>query len=130
MTRTPFLPSARQVNALLVVGFLSVGYALYLRYLVIEQSPVGLACDGGLQTWLCATRRLVIALFGHNVFGGVALAAALLHLARPAMILCLAALAAAGFGIVLYNVALASLAVSLLILAFARPYIRAAEASA
>lgn len=129
MTRTPFLPTARQVNALLVVGFLSVGYALYLRYLVIEQSSVGLACDAGMQTWLCSTRRLVIALFGHSVFGGVAMAAALLHLARPALILCLIALAAAAFGIVLYNVELSSFAVALLILAFARPYIPAAEGS-
>src|SRR5215217_4040744 len=42
-----FLPTARQTNLLLLVGFLSFGYALYLRYLVIEQSTVGLACEAG-----------------------------------------------------------------------------------
>ena len=32
-----FLPSARATNYLLIVGFCSLGYALYLRYLAIEQ---------------------------------------------------------------------------------------------
>jgi hypothetical protein len=123
MPREPFLPTARQTNWLLIAGFLSLGYALYLRYLVIEQSTVGLACDAGLRTWLCATRRLVIALFGYSVFGGVALAAAMLNFIRPSLVLFALALAAAGFGIVLYNVALSSLAVALLILSFARPQI-------
>ncbi|HEX2216603.1 MAG TPA: hypothetical protein VHG27_07940, partial [Xanthobacteraceae bacterium] len=78
-------------------------------------------CDAGLQTWLCWTRKAAIALFTHSVFGGVALAAAILHLIRPSLFLFLLALGAAGFGIVLYNVGLSSLAVALLILAFARP---------
>ena len=52
-----FLPSARQTNWLLIVGFLALGEALYLRYLAIEYAPVSLACQGGLQTWLCATFR-------------------------------------------------------------------------
>ena len=30
-----FLPSARATNYLLIVGFCSLGYALYLRYLAI-----------------------------------------------------------------------------------------------
>ena len=51
-----FLPSARATNILLIVGFSALGYALYLRYLGIEQSPVGLACGAGLNTWLCFTR--------------------------------------------------------------------------
>jgi hypothetical protein len=40
---------------------------------------------------------------------------------RPSLVLFVIALAAAGFGIVLYNVALSSVAVALLILSFARP---------
>lgn len=121
-----FMPTARQVNWLLVVGFLSVGYAFYLRYLVIEQSTVGLACQGGfnkdgLNTWLCLTRRVVIALFSNSVFGGVALAVALLNFLRPSLVLFTLALTAAGFGIVLYNVGLSALAVGILILSFARP---------
>ena len=116
-----FLPSARQTNWLLIVGFLSLGYALYLRYLVIEQPTVGLACEGGLRTWLCGTRRLAIALFTHSVFGWLALAAAALNLIRPHLVLFGIGMAAAGFGIVLYNVSLSAFAVTLLILSLARP---------
>jgi hypothetical protein len=116
-----FLPSARQTNWLLIVGFLSVGYALYLRYLVIEQSTVGIACQDGLRTWLCSTRSLVIALYGYSVFGWVALIAAALTLIQPNLLLFAVTLAAAGFGIVLYNVGLSALAVGLLLLTLARP---------
>ena len=116
-----FLPSARQTNWLLIVGFLSLGYALYLRYLVIEQPTVGLACEDGLRTWLCGTRRLAIALFTHSVFGWLAFAAAALNLIRPHLVLLTIGIAAAGFGIVLYNVSLSAFAVALLILSLARP---------
>ena len=121
MNRRMFLPSARQTNLLLVVGFSCLGYALYLRYLVIEQSTVGLACEAGLATWLCATRRVVLALFNHNVFGIAALGAAALNFIRPSLVLFTIALAAASFGIVLYNIALSSVAIALLILSFSRP---------
>jgi multisubunit Na+/H+ antiporter MnhE subunit len=104
----------------MLIGFCSLGYALYLRYLAIEQSSVGLACDAGLATWLCATRKTAIALFTYSVFGGTAVAAAVLHLLRPSIVLFALALAAAGFGIVLYNVALSALAVALLVLSLAR----------
>lgn len=126
MPRSLFLPTARQTNWLLIVGFVCVGYALYLRYLAIESSTVGLACAGGLDTWLCLTRRAVIGLFGHSVFGIVALGAAALNLLRPSLVLFTIGLAAAGFGIVLYNVALSAFAVALLVLSLARP-VSAAE---
>ena len=115
-----FLPSARATNWLLIVGFCSLGYALYLRYLAVEQSSVGLACDAGLATWLCTSRRIAIVLFQHSVFGIAALALALLNLLRPSLVFFAAALAAAGFGIVLYNVELSALAIALLALSFAR----------
>jgi hypothetical protein len=121
MTRRPFLPTARQTNVLLTVGFLALGYALYLRYLVIEQPTVGIPCEAGLATWLCLTRRVTIALFSSSVFGAIALGAAVLNFIRPSLKLFLIGLAAAAFGIVLYNVAASSLAVALLILSFARP---------
>jgi len=121
MTRRPFLPTARQTNALLTIGFLTLGYALYLRYLVIEQSTVGLPCEAGLPTWLCLARTVTIALFNYNVFGALALSAAVVNFIRPSLVLFALGLAAAAFGIVLYNVAASSLAVALLILSFARP---------
>ena len=115
-----FLPSPRATNILLIIGFCSVGYALYLRYLVIEQSSISLACEGGLNTWLCFTRKVITALFRNSAFGILALAAAALNLLRPSPVLTAIALAAAGFGIVLYNVGLAGIAVALLILSLAR----------
>jgi hypothetical protein len=117
----PFRPSAHAINWLLVIGFVSIGYAMYLRYLVIEVPAVGLACDGGLPTWLCATRKVVSALFNNMVFGYVALAAALLNLVRPSLVLFAVALATAGFGLVMYNAGLSGLAVGILALSFARP---------
>ena len=116
-----FLPSARQVNWLLAIGFLAVGQALYLRYLAIEYAPVALACQAGLDTWLCATFRLTIALFNHSAFGFLAVIAAALNLLRPSIVLVAVGLAASGFGLVLHNANLAGLAVALLILSLARP---------
>jgi hypothetical protein len=115
-----FLPSARATNYLLIVGFCSLGYALYLRYLAIEQSSVGLACAAGPDTWLCFSRRIAIALFENSVFGWAALIIAALNLLRPSIVLFGAALAVACLGVVLYNVALSSLAIGLLVLSFAR----------
>jgi hypothetical protein len=116
-----FLPTARQTNWLLVIGFLAVGEALYLRYLAIEYAAVSLACQAGLKTWLCGTFRLVIILFNHSVFGWVALAAALINLLRPSIVWVSIAVAAAGFGLVLHNADLSGLAVALLVVSLARP---------
>ena len=116
-----FLPTARQTNWLLLVGLLSLGEALYLRYLAIEYAQVSLACQGGLSTWLCTAFRLAIVLYNHSVFGWVALATALLNLVRPSIALILVALAATAFGLVLHNADLAGLAAALLILSLARP---------
>jgi hypothetical protein len=121
MPRPLFRPTARQTNWLLVIGFLAVGEALYLRFMAIERGTVALACQGGLSTWLCSTYRLTIPLFQHEVFGAAALAAALLNLIRPSLVLMGFALAAASFGLVLHNVDLAALAVGTLILSLARP---------
>jgi hypothetical protein len=121
MRRPLFLPSARQTNWLLIVGFASVGEALYLRFMAIENFNVSLACQAGLNTWLCSTFRLTIILFNDQVFGAVALAAAVLNLIRPSIVLTSLALAAAGFGVVLHNADLSALAAGLLILSLARP---------
>jgi len=48
-------------------------------------------------------------------------AAALLNLVRPSIVLMSLALAAAGFGIVLHNADLSALAAGLLVLSLARP---------
>ncbi len=116
-----FLPTARQINWLLLITLLALGEALYLRYLAIEYAPVSLACQAGLDTWLCATFRLTIILYNHSVFGWVALGAALLNLLRPSILLVALALAATSFGLVLHNANLAGVAAALLLLSLARP---------
>ena len=121
MKKNPFRLTPYQVQWLMVVGFLTVGYALYLRYLAIEFSTVALACDAGLQTLLCKTRLLATSLFKNSVFGAVALVIATLHLMRPSIVLLTGGLIAASFGLVLYNVGLSGLAIGLFILGFARP---------
>jgi hypothetical protein len=120
MTRL-FHPTAHQINWLMIIAFAALGEALYLRYLAIEYANVSLACQAGQQTWLCTSFRVAIALYNHQVFGLVALAAALLNLIRPSIVLVALTLAVAGFGLVLHNAELSALAVALLILSLARP---------
>jgi hypothetical protein len=109
------------VQFLLIVGFVTVGYALYLRYLAIEFSSVALACDAGLQTMICKMRLLATYLFKNSVFGVVALVIAVLHVMRPSIVLLTGGVVAGGLGIVLYNISLSGIAIGLLILGFARP---------
>jgi hypothetical protein len=87
MKKVQFRLTPYQVQWLLVVGFATVGYALYVRYLAVEYSTVALACDAGLQTVLCKTRSLVTYLFRNSVFGVVALIIATLHVIRPSIVL-------------------------------------------
>jgi hypothetical protein len=121
MRKTPFRLTPHQVQWLLIVGFSTVGYAIYVRYLAIEFSQTSLACDAGLQTMLCKTRSLATYLFRNSVFGAVALVIAILHVIRPSIVLLTGGLIAAGLGVVLYNIGLSGLAIGLLILGFARP---------
>ncbi len=122
MKKTPFRLTPYQVQWLLIVGFVTVGYALYLRYLAIEFSTggAGLRCrladhavqDAGRSRPICSRTRCSAA---------VALVIAMLHVIRPSIVLLTGGLIAAGLGIVLYNIGLSGLAIGLLILGFARP---------
>ncbi len=121
--RRLFRPSAASLNWVITIGLLALGYAIYLRYLVIEQTQIGLACDAGLRTWQCLSRTVVSALFENEVFGWVSLGAAVLTLIRPVLPLFTISLAASAFGIVLHNAGLSGLAAALLIMCFARPVV-------
>jgi len=121
MARPLFLPTPRQIAFLGVLALAALGCGFYVRYLMIEQTAVGIACETGQSSWTCSIRRAALAMFNASAFGWTALTAALLNLIRPSIVLCTIALAAGGIGIVLYNVALSSLAVVLLILSLARP---------
>src|SRR5260370_33325929 len=121
MKKTPFRLTPYQVQWLLVVGFLTVGYALYLRYLAVEFSTIALACDAGLQTMLCKTRILATYLFRNSVFGVVALIIATLHVIRPSIVLLTGGVIAAGFGVVLYKNGPSGIPIGLLLLGVVRP---------
>ena len=118
-----FLPSPRVANMLIALAAAALGYALYLRYLVIENSTVGLACEAGLTTSACMARKIVIFLFRYQVFGVLALVASVYHLLRPQIYVFALGMVAAAFGLVLYNNGLAALATALLVVSFARPVI-------
>ncbi|HEY2755481.1 MAG TPA: hypothetical protein VGJ01_07015, partial [Pseudolabrys sp.] len=77
-------------------------------------------CGAGLNTWLCFSRRIVIALFEHTVFGWTALVLAAINLVRPSLVMFGLALAAVCLGIVLYNIELSGIAAGLLVLSLAR----------
>jgi hypothetical protein len=119
--RRRFMPSPVAIHWLIAIAFTSVGYAMYLRYLAIEYPVVGLACDAGLTTWLCLSRKVALPLYEYNVIGGLAVVAAVIQLLRPSVIAFALALAAAGLGLVLFNAGLAGLAIALLVLSLARP---------
>jgi len=121
MSRPLFRPSAQQVLWLVATALISGGYAYHVRYHLIEQPGVALACAAGDTNWSCLVRGTAIALFTPQAFGTTALIAALINLIRPSIVPCALALVCAGFGLMLYNVALAALAVALLILSLARP---------
>lgn len=121
MKKTPFRLTPYQVQWLMLVGFLSLGYALYVRYLMVEFSQFALACDAASLTTSCSIRTVATYLFKNSVFGIAALVIATLNLMRPSIVLVTAGLIAACFGIVLYNAALSGVAVGVLILGFARP---------
>jgi hypothetical protein len=114
-----YRPTWRKAAWFAAVGFAGLGCAFYLRYRVIEQASIGIACESA-DTWLCAVRRTTIALYRPSAFGLAALSAALLNLVRPSAVLWTFALLAAGLGLVLYNATWSALAVGLLILSLAR----------
>jgi hypothetical protein len=116
-----FLPTARQANGIIAIGFVALGYALYLRYFAIQNTSIGLACDAGLGTSICVIRKVAYTFGAHSVFGWIAFGGALINLARPSAVMFTLALAASAFGLVLYNAGLAGIAAGLLVMSFARP---------
>ena len=115
-----FAPGGSRYSSLLVVA--AVSFALYLRYGIIQNTPIGLACEAGEQSLTCTARLAAIILFVGSRFGWTALVAALLQLWRPNVVTFGIGLVAAAFGLVLYNTRLSALAVALLVLSLARAW--------
>jgi hypothetical protein len=121
-----FHPSRRQAIALGFMVIAALAIALYLRYFIIQNVPLGLACEAGEESFLCRLRLATITLFNSNVFNGVAIAAAVIQLCRPSVVAFGIGLIFAAFGLVLYSTRLSALAVALLVLSLAR-VVRAAQ---
>ena len=115
-----FLPSKRYRLALAGLGVAALGLALFLRYGLIQNTQIGLACEAGDRSFTCMVRLAAILLFARSIFGWTALAAAIVQLTRPNRIAFGIGLIAAALGLVLYNLCLSALAVALLALSLAR----------
>lgn len=116
----PFLPSPRSALAVAGLTLLALGAALFLRYAIIQNTPIGLACEAGEQSLTCSVRLAVILLFVRSVFGWAALCAGVVQFLRPNVLALSLGLVFAAFGLVLYNTRMSALAVALIVLSFAR----------
>ena len=86
MNRPLYRPTLRQAIGLAVIAIAALAYGFAMRYGVIQNSAIGIACETSGTSWLCASRRAAIALFQPQLFGIVALGAAVLNLMRPSFI--------------------------------------------
>jgi hypothetical protein len=116
------LPSKRASAVLAILALGALGTALYLRYAIIQNSTIGVACEAGEQSLTCEVRLAVILMFVQGAFGWVALIASAAQLWRPNVIAFGTSLVCAAFGLVLYNTRASSLAIALLVLSLARPW--------
>jgi len=117
-----FLPSRRALAMLAVVSVVALGAALFLRYAIIQNSAIGIACEAGQESLTCTVRLAVILMFVRGAFGWVALIASCVQLWRPNVVAFGTGLVFALLGLVLYNTRVSALAVALLVLSLARPW--------
>jgi hypothetical protein len=117
-----FLPSRQAAMTIAVLGLAALGIALYLRYVIIQNSGIGVACEAGEESLTCKVRLAVILMFVDSVFGWVAMIAAAIQLWRPNVVVFAVGIVFALFGLVLYNTRASALAVALLVLSLARPW--------
>jgi hypothetical protein len=119
-----FLPTRKAASILAAVGVVALGTALYLRYAIIQNSAIGVACEAGEVSALCKLRLAVILMFVQDSFGWVAMIAAGVQLWRPNIVAFGTGLIFALMGLVLYNTRASALAIALLVLSLARPAAR------
>ena len=116
-----FLPSRKAASILAALGVVALGTALYLRYAIIQNSAIGVACEAGEVSALCKLRLAVILSFVQDSFGWAAMIAAGVQVWRPNIVAFGTGLMFALMGLVLYNTRASALAIALLVLSLARP---------
>jgi hypothetical protein len=119
--RKLFLPSKRASLLLAALGLAALGTALFLRYGIIQNSVIGVACEAGEVSLTCKIRLAVILMFIQDAFGWMAVIAAGVQLWRPNSVAFGTSLIFALLGLVLYNTRASALAVGLLVVSLARP---------
>jgi hypothetical protein len=115
-----FLPSRRASFVLAGLSVVALSTALFLRYGIIQNSVIGVACEAGEASLTCKIRLAVILMFIQDLFGWVAIIAAGVQLWRPNTIAFGTSLISALLGLVLYNTRASALAIALLVLSLAR----------
>lgn len=116
-----FLPSRRAAVVLAILGLVALSTALLLRYSIIQNAGLGVACEAGAVSFPCKVRLAVILMFVQGSFGWVAMIAAGVQLWKPNIVAFGIGLVFALLGLVLYNTRASALAVALLVLSLARP---------
>ena len=116
-----FLPSRRESAVLAVLGLAALSAALFLRYIIIQNAGIGVACEAGEESLTCKMRLAVILMFAQGTFGWVAIIAAGVQFWKPNLVAFGTGLVFALLGLVLYNTRASALAVALLVLSLARP---------
>ena len=116
-----FLPSPRASFVLAGLSIAALSTALFLRYGIIQNSVIGVACEAGEVSLTCKIRLAVILMFIQDLFGWVAIIAAGIQLWRPNIVAFGTSLISALLGLVLYNTRASALAIALLVLSLARP---------
>jgi hypothetical protein len=119
--RRPWLPSRRAAATIAVLGLSALGTALFLRFAIIQNAEIGVACEAREESLTCTVRLAVIMLFVRGAFGWGALIAAAISLWRPNVVAFGAGILLSTFGLVLYNTRMSALAAALLVLSLARP---------
>lgn len=99
------LPPAlvRRLLALVVTVAVAYGFALGLRYGLVERDDLGAYCDGAAPAWWCSVRMLVIRGFLLGVYGYASLVLAALASWRRAPWLAYGGLVVGTLGMVLYD---------------------------
>jgi len=116
-----FLPSKRAAAIIAAFGLAALGAALFLRYYIVQDADIGIACEARGESVGCKFRLAAIMLFVYGIYGWAALIAALIQLWRPNVVAFGMGIVFALLGLVLYNTRVSALAAALLVLSLARP---------
>jgi hypothetical protein len=116
-----YLPSPPTMIATLAAFALALAAGAAARYGLVENTPLGHACEAGAESFACTVRFAVNEGFRTLVPGLVAVALGLWCLWRPGPLPLVLTALAAGLGLLLFNAWPSAFALTLALLTLARP---------